>query len=128
MKIDWNKKYTTIGTYALLVICGSIVFYNIISRFDVYKGGFNKLINILNPFILGFVIAYLLNFVLKFYEEKVFKFIIFKNLSHKGKRSLGVLLTFSSVLKVFGLCVRFVLPELIDSIQRLGINLKLLKH
>ena len=34
MKINWDKKYTTIAIYAFIVICLSIVFANIISKLE----------------------------------------------------------------------------------------------
>lgn len=73
MKINWDKKYTTIAVYALIVISLSIVFNNVISKLDVFTGKLNQILVVFQPFIIGFVIAYLLNFILKFYEEKVFK-------------------------------------------------------
>lgn len=34
MKIDWNKKYTTIAIYTFLVICASTIFFNLIKIND----------------------------------------------------------------------------------------------
>ena len=36
MKIDWNKRYTTISVYAFLVICSSIMFFSIIDKIDEF--------------------------------------------------------------------------------------------
>ena len=41
MKINWDKKYTTIAVYALIVISLSIVFNNVISKLDVFTGKLN---------------------------------------------------------------------------------------
>ena len=80
MKINWDKKYTTIAVYALIVISLSIVFNNVISKLDVFTGKLNQILVVFQPFIIGFVIAYLLNFILKFYEEKVFKIKMIKKI------------------------------------------------
>ena len=72
MKIDWNRKYTTISIYTFIVICCSVVFYRIASDLSVFTSKLSSITTTLQPFIIGSVIAYLLNFILRFYEEKVF--------------------------------------------------------
>lgn len=39
MKIDWNRKYTTIAVYAVLVVIASLVCYNVLHNFTSYKAG-----------------------------------------------------------------------------------------
>ena len=69
MKIDWNKKYTTISVYAFLVICASIIFFSIIGEIDAFTTKLGWVVSTLQPFIIGFVMSYLFNFILVFYEE-----------------------------------------------------------
>lgn len=73
MKVDWNKKYTTIAVYSLIVIFLSITFYLSVTKFSRLSELTNTFFAILKPFILGFSLAYVFNFVLNFYEEKVIK-------------------------------------------------------
>lgn len=72
MKIDWNIKYTTIAAYIFIVACSVIIFYLSISQIGMILDKISGVIGILQPFIMGFSIAYLLNFILKFYENRVF--------------------------------------------------------
>ncbi|MDQ0150918.1 AI-2E family transporter [Eubacterium multiforme] len=116
MKIDWNKKYNTIAVYTFIVICASIVFYLAISQMGSLMSKIGNIIAILKPFILGFAMAYILNFVLKFYENKVFEMSAFKKVKIKSKRGLGLLFTYVTALLFIGLFIQFVLPQLIDSI------------
>ena len=116
MKIDWNRKYTTIAVYAFLVICSSIAFFNVIDEINVYTAKLGTLVSTLQPFIIGFVIAYLLNFILVFYEEKVLVFDGLKKLKPKSKRGLGLLLTYITAFFILYLFIQFVLPQLLDSI------------
>lgn len=116
MKIKWNTKYTTIAMYSLIVICCSIIFYLVTSELSSFKIQVGESISILYPFIIGFVIAYLLNFILKFYEEKVLVSKVFTSLKPKSKRGLGLLLTYISVILLFYLFMNFVFPQLIASI------------
>lgn len=63
MKVDWNSKYTTISLYSFIVICCSIIFYRIVWDTSVFAGKISEIISILQPFIIGGVLAYLLNFI-----------------------------------------------------------------
>ena len=71
MKIEWNRKYTTIAVYAVLVVIASLVCYNVLHNFNSYKAAFHKLIDILLPVIYGFSIAFVLDPVTRFFEKKV---------------------------------------------------------
>lgn len=119
MKIDWNKRYTTISVYAFLVICASIIFFGIIDKMNEVTSKLWWITSILQPFIIGFVMAYLFNFILVFYEEKVLVFNSVKNLKKKSKRGISIVLTCITVIFFIGLFMQFVLPQLIDSISGL---------
>ena len=64
MKIDWNRKYNTIAIYAFITAASVILFYLGISQLGVVANHINKIFIILQPFIIGFAIAYLLGFLL----------------------------------------------------------------
>ena len=69
MKINWNSKYTTIAVYSFIVACASITFYLVASEIKAFQLKISQITSTLMPFIIGFVMAYLFNFILKFYEE-----------------------------------------------------------
>ena len=119
MKIDWNKKYTTISVYAFLVICASIIFFSIIGEIDAFTTKLGWVVSTLQPFIIGFVMSYLFNFILVFYEEKVLVFDLVKNLKKKSKRGISIVLTYLTVFFIIALFMQFVLPQLVDSIAGL---------
>ncbi|MGL5869875.1 AI-2E family transporter [Clostridium chrysemydis] len=118
MKIDWNKKYNTISVYTFLVVSAIILFYNFITGIDSVKIKLNGFISIMMPFIIGFTIAYLLDFILRFYEIKVFSYKPFKSFLKKFncKRGLGLVFTYLTALACVFLFIQFVLPQLVDSI------------
>lgn len=120
MKINWNNKYTTISVYAFLVVCCSILFFSAVSELDAWITKINEYIGILQPFMIGFVIAYLLNFVLKFYEEKVFSLNKLSKMKNKSKRGFGILLTYITAGIILYLFTQFVVPQLVDSIVGLA--------
>lgn len=116
MKINWNTKYTTIALYSFLVICSVMIFYLSLSQLEALLGKVSEVILVLQPFIMGVIIAYLLNFILKFYENVVFETKIFKKMKLKKKRGLGLLLTYITAFALIALFIQFVLPQVIDSI------------
>lgn len=120
MKINWNERYNTISVYTFLVVSAIITFYLALSEIGQFTSKVNEIIAVLNPFIIGFSIAYILNFLLKFIEDKVLELKYFKFVKLKSKRGVGLLLTYIIGFTVVGLFIQFVLPQLIDSIVGLA--------
>ncbi|WP_455540172.1 AI-2E family transporter [Terrisporobacter sp.] len=116
MKIDWNSKYNTISVYSLIVICCSIIFYFVASQIGSFSEKISIVIGIMYPFIIGFAIAYLLNFILKFYEINVLgNAQWFLKLKNAQKRSISLLLTYLTAVGICYLFIHFIMPQLIDS-------------
>ena len=123
MKINWNNKYATISMYAFLVICGSMLLYLGISNINLLKASINDFIRTLQPFIIGGSLSYLLNFILRFYEDKILSHDFFKKLKKSYKRSVGLLLTYITASIITYLFIQFVLPQLLESIIGLVNNI-----
>lgn len=115
MKVNWNSKYTTISVYAFIVVCCSIVFYRIACDTGVFMGKVSSIISTLQPFIIGAAIAYLLNFILVFVEEKILSNDKLDKLKPKSKRAIGLLLTYIVAFILLALFIQFVLPQLVAS-------------
>jgi predicted PurR-regulated permease PerM len=118
MKIDWNKKYTTISVYAFLVVCCSILFFSVVSEVEAWAKQIGEYISIFQPFLIGFVIAYILNFILKFYEEKILSINQLNKV--KSKRAISIILTYLTAGIIIYLLTQFVIPQLIDSLVGLA--------
>lgn len=114
MKIDWNRKYTTIAVYSFIVIVCSTIFYLISSQVNVFSNKLGDFIAILYPFIIGFAIAYLLNFILKFIEGKIISK-EFKEKKPTKVRAISIILTYLIAGTLCYLFVHFVWPELLES-------------
>lgn len=115
MKIDWNRKYTTVAVYSFIVIACSIVFYLISSQVKVFSSKISDFIAILYPFIIGFAIAYLLNFILKFIENRIISEKM-KGKSPAKVRAISMIITYFVAGTLCYLFVHFVWPELLESI------------
>lgn len=72
-KINWNKKYTTIAAYCLGVIAISVLFVVFVFKFDSFAAGFSWVGSVAAPIIAGVVIAYILNPLVKYIENKFFR-------------------------------------------------------
>lgn len=116
MKINWNTKYTTIAIYSFLTICGVILFYLGISEVGNLMDKISFILSVLQPITIGFVIAYLFNFILKFYENNILKDEFLKKVNIKSKRGIGILLTYLTVFVIMFLSMKFVFPQLAESI------------
>ena len=119
MKVNWNDKYTTISVYSFIVICCSIIFFRILSETGSFINKLTEIIGILQPFTIGFVIAYLLNFILIFIENNMDKIDSLKNLKHRSKRGISIMLTYIFAIFMIYVFIQFVLPQLIDSVSGL---------
>lgn len=90
-----------------------------------YIWGFvNKWFAVLAPFIYGFVIAYLINFPYKFFQDKIFK-PLFKN-KRNNKKLINVSAMVSAycvILGIFVFLMLIIVPEIVSSLQQFFFNL-----
>lgn len=108
------KEYWGLVTY-------TIIFAYVIFNFKNIISGGKNIIGIISPFIIGIAIAFILNLVMKIFEERVFIFLDTKKYEkYKSfKRPLSVLLTFITVFAAIIGLVIFIIPQLIDSVSTL---------
>ena len=81
--------------------------------------GMGKFINVANPLIMGAMIAYILNIIMKFYEKTLFQKIKNENIL-KFKRTISILLSLGSIVILFILIARLIIPELKSCIEVLA--------
>lgn len=123
MKVNWNSKYTTIATYSFIVAILVILFYLAISQVTIFTDKLDSIIIIMQPFIIGFSIAYIINFLLNFYEKIVFEMKYVKKLKIKSKRGLAIIFSYITAFLIIGMFIKFLLPQLIDSVIGLVNNI-----
>ena len=91
----------------LIVVAGGIVLYLTLNNLDVVKDVVGELIGILSPFMAGLVLAYLLDGLARFFQQKLLG----------GKhRTFAVILAYMVTLLLLGLLLRIVLPQVVQSI------------
>ena len=79
-----NSKYFKWGLTAFLVIVFSILFLFTVYNMDTVSKGVSKVFNVIMPIIIGIVIAYLINPIMRFIEVDLIE----KNIEKSGKTSL----------------------------------------
>lgn len=118
----FTKKFFR-GTLLIILITIAVIF----GLFNTEKllAVVNTLFGVFYPFILGICIAFVLNVILKMYEEHVFAFLNRKKpkLWMRFRRTICIVLTYLTVLAIFTGVVFFVLPELYQSLVKFADNI-----
>ena len=123
MKIDWNKKYTTITAYAILAVGACILFCAVIFNIGDVFSTLRQFLFILNPFLWGFALAYMFNKPVRFFEQKVFRFKNKKKDRSMLARTLAITAVYLIVLVLFIGLFFIIIPELYSSISAFAQNL-----
>lgn len=89
-----------------------------IANADSFSAMFTNLGDVISPLVIGGVIAYLCNPILKFYE-----YVLFRKLGRGNlRRGLSLLLTVLTAFFLIGIVIALIVPELSDSISQLVTN------
>ena len=103
-----------------LILFAAVVILALV-KFDVICHGIVFLLSILKPFLMGAVIAFILNLPMKFYERKLFDRPSLtagkQKIYGKIKRPVSLILSFFSVVLVITLVVITVIPQLISTVK-----------
>ena len=124
--MELNKKNVRI---ILGIITFALFLLWVVLNTNTMVGFINKTINVIFPFILGIAIAFVLNILTKFFEEKLFSRRDKKNRRNKkpktstGKRVISMILAIVVLLAIVALVIGLVIPELIKTIKILGDSL-----
>lgn len=104
------KNIFIILSYTALLVLGVIYFESIFQ----YLG---ELLNIIQPFIIGFILAFIFNIPMKFFEKKL-------AIQNKRKRRVvSAILSVLLILLVLLLVVMVVVPQVIENVRTLIDNL-----
>ncbi len=116
------NSYKWQGLMWFLVIVACIAFGFIVLRLDSIIEGFQVLLGILKPILIGVILAYILNPVMKSFENffyRVFKKDNSDPKAQKQIRSIALLITIILFLVIIGILLAAILPDLVVSISNL---------
>lgn len=119
---SWNlKQYVMIALVVFVTFCCCILFFFMIYRYNGFADFWRQLFGILQPIIIGLVLAYLLNPVMKFLERHLMKVLQprMKSEAKAKKTSRGIAIA-GSLLFLVGIVVLLIaaiVPSITKSIQ-----------
>ncbi len=106
----WPLDSKTISN--LIVVLVGISFFFLLYRFDEARAKVSMVMNVLSPFIVGFIIAYLLNTPTKFFERKVYKEV-------KYHRALSIVTVYLLAVIILAILLNLILPQVWSSAMEL---------
>lgn len=95
-KIHFSVVFTLVVTYLII---------KLIDNYKYFFGILQLIINMLTPFVIAFVLAYLFNPIIKLFEKKL-----------KTKRSISLLIAYGSLIFILLLILVMTLPIIVNSI------------
>ncbi|MBR6617541.1 MAG: AI-2E family transporter [Oscillospiraceae bacterium] len=120
MKFQFNSKYNTIAAYAVIVFAICLLLVMVAFRIEIFSTAFSKIIGVSSPIIWGFVIAYLLNPLVKKCEILLGK-VINRKKEHKHLvRGLSVGICVLLLLSALAALIATIIPEIITNIQSIS--------
>jgi len=120
MKLRFEKQALNHMFLNIGVIILGISFYFALLNFSVIHRFFSDALHILRPFVYGFVIAFLLNNPVKYFDRLLFRLIR----QERIRRAVSVSVVMLITLLLIGLLVAFLVPQLIDSAMTLVMNVQ----
>ena len=123
-KSDWDlHKYIVIALITFVTFCCCILFFFVLYRYHGFREGWQKLMKVLQPIIIGFIVAYLMNPVMVFLERNLMTFlqdrVKSRRKAKKISRTAGTIGAILFLLFIIFLLLNLMIPELASSIQNM---------
>lgn len=119
MKISWNKYFTNKTISAIIVVVFGVLTYFLCLKFTAFLDSIRWVLSVISPFIIGFVIAYLINFFVVSLEKRVF----FRIKKPKIQRIVSMLVGYTLSLVIVVLILFMLVPQTVESITVLINNI-----
>lgn len=118
---DWDiRPYLAIGALIFLVFCCCIAVFTVIFKYAAFKKACGVLMGVLQPILIGAVLGYMLNPILRRVDGGLCDLILPK-VKNKDKakgtiRTIASILTLLIFLAVIALIIYMMIPALVDSV------------
>ncbi|MBQ7248376.1 MAG: AI-2E family transporter [Lachnospiraceae bacterium] len=128
MRFKWNNKYFKWGATAFIVLAAALVFYMAMKEADGISGAIGSFLGAFSAVFTGFVLAYILNPLIRLLE-KPFKKLglkLFKGNEEKASsfaRAFALALTALILIVFIVLLMWLVIPRVYESITTIASNL-----
>lgn len=109
---NWSEKKWFPYTVAS---CSAVVLYMLLNNIDIFLGFIYSVWVIVKPLLYGLILAYLIDPVARFYQQKPFRRLKKQNVA----RGISVICAILTVVIVVGLLGAGIFPQLIESISNI---------
>ena len=101
----------------MIIVLIGILFYVALVNFGAIRLRIRMFLDVIEPFIVGFVIAYLLNTPVTFFERKVYRKL-------RWKRGLAIATVYLLAIVVIVVLLNMILPQVVSSVMALINNIE----
>ncbi len=121
------QKYAVIASVAVAAFFICILLFFIVYRYSGFAKIWNKLMTIMQPFIIGIVLAYVVNPVMMTVENAFMRFVApgikKEKAAKKAARGIGIFCALMLLIVIIVFLLELIIPQIIDSIQGVMGNL-----
>ena len=117
VKINWNKRYTTIMLYAMAIILALVLIVFLLSDLPAAWQSVKNFMSSLSPIFYGAIFAYLLAPFVNFLERRILRFMK----KPKLKRAFSIAITFVVLLSVIALFAWQIVPKVVRGYTELQV-------
>ena len=119
MKIEWNRKYTTVAVYVILSAIAIMLLCALFLNFDGVKSFIGTVNAIMSPFYIGLAVAYIANPIMKMAERHIFRFKVTSTKRFNLKRGLSIFIALIVLLIALTILFLLIIPQVILSVTDL---------
>ncbi len=118
-KFTQNNKYYTICVYALITVLIAAIGIKLIVNWENTVGFIGNLIDVISPFLVGFLIAYIINPLSKFISQKVLRNLL--RIKSVGVRKvISILLSYVIVFGLIATIMFYIIPQIADTLTQIS--------
>ena len=117
-KFSKNSRYYTIGIYAIVFILIATICIKLVWNWDETSSFLGALLDVVQPFLIGLLIAYFINPLAKLISRKLLKN-TFKIKSHGVRKVLSVLIAYIIVISAIVTAMFYIVPQIVESLSQL---------
>jgi predicted PurR-regulated permease PerM len=100
---------------AIILVAFGVILLWVLDNLNALWGVLLMLFSLVSPFIIGIVIAFIMNVPMRYFERT-----LLKQLPHKLKRATSYLITLIIILLIIFITLIIVVPELTSSVQEIA--------
>lgn len=118
-KFSKNSKYYTIGIYALFFVLLMTIVVKLVWNWSDTASYLDAILGVIQPFLVGLLIAYLINPLTKLINEKIFKK-LFRSKAPGVRKLLSVLVSYIIVIGVIVTAMFYLIPQIVESLTQIA--------